>query len=159
MSRLLQQLTSSRIAFVVGTFIFALALLFTDNYYLSSMFRSTSTATGQTKTSAIDDRQVNIHGGVRGFSPLQVQVVHVTFGLSGNHSGFLAEFEVALKSVLLNAPLELSLHIHILADEDAFASLKEIFITVQSFQRGRPATQQKSMLMMLLQIILRWKMK
>lgn len=115
-----------RFAFV-GTLLLALALLFTDNYYLISLFRSTSTATGQAEITAIDDRQGNIHGGVRGFSPLHLQDVHVAFGLSGNHSGFLAEFEVALKSVLLNAPLERSLRIHILADEEAFISLKEIF--------------------------------
>ena len=57
----------------------------------------------------------------------QLSPVQVAFGLSGNHTGFLAEFEVALKSVLLNAPLERNISIHILADEDAFASLKGIF--------------------------------
>jgi len=53
--------------------------------------------------------------------------VQVAFGLSGNHPGFLAEFEVALKSVLLSAPLERKLSIHILADQEAFVSLKGIF--------------------------------
>ena len=53
--------------------------------------------------------------------------VNVAFGLSGNHPGFLAEFEVALKSVLLNAPMERNLYIHVLADKDAFSSLDEIF--------------------------------
>ena len=42
--------------------------------------------------------------------------LHVAFGLSGNHPGFLAEFQVALKSVLLNSPLERDLFVHILAD-------------------------------------------
>jgi hypothetical protein len=31
--------------------------------------------------------------------------VHVLFGLGDNNEGFFAEFEVALKSVLVNAPL------------------------------------------------------
>ena len=53
--------------------------------------------------------------------------VNVAFGLSGNHPGFLAEFEVALKSVLLNAPMERNLYVHVLADKDAFSSLGEIF--------------------------------
>lgn len=53
--------------------------------------------------------------------------VQVAFGLSGNHPGFLAEFEVALKSVLINAPLERKMSIHILADKEAFVSLNEIF--------------------------------
>mmetsp|Transcript_6226 Transcript_6226/g.9711 ORF Transcript_6226/g.9711 Transcript_6226/m.9711 type:complete len:399 (-) Transcript_6226:73-1269(-) len=57
----------------------------------------------------------------------QLSPVQVAFGLSGNHPGFLAEFEVALKSVLLNAPLERNISIHILADQEAFASLKGIF--------------------------------
>jgi hypothetical protein len=33
------------------------------------------------------------------------ETMHVLFGLSGNDPGFLAEFQVALKSVLLNAPV------------------------------------------------------
>jgi len=32
--------------------------------------------------------------------------VHLLFALSGNHTGFLQEFQVALKSVLLNAPVD-----------------------------------------------------
>ena len=57
--------------------------------------------------------------------------INVVFGLSGNHPGFLSEFEVALKSVLLNAPLDRNLSIHILADEGAFYSLQEIFNRTQ----------------------------
>jgi hypothetical protein len=47
----------------------------------------------------------------------------VAFGLSGNHTGFLDEFEVALKSILLNAPLENDMTIHLLADQEAFHSI------------------------------------
>ena len=57
---------------------------------------------------------------------IEINPVQVAFGLFSNHSGFLAEFEVALKSVLLNAPLERKLSIHILADQAAFASLRGI---------------------------------
>merc|ERR1740124_1095864 len=53
--------------------------------------------------------------------------IHVAFGLSGNHSGFLSEFEVSLKSVLLHTPLERNLSVHILADQDAYNSLPDIF--------------------------------
>ena len=52
--------------------------------------------------------------------------VNVCFGISGNHPGFLAEFEVALKSVLLNAPLQSDLSIHILADSDAYVAVGAI---------------------------------
>ncbi len=54
--------------------------------------------------------------------------VNVVFGLSGNDSGFLAEFEVALKSKLLNAPLQSKLAIHIMADSSAYVALGLIFI-------------------------------
>ncbi|KAL7523663.1 hypothetical protein ACHAXR_000278, partial [Thalassiosira sp. AJA248-18] len=57
--------------------------------------------------------------------------INVAFGLSGDHPGFLSEFEVALKSVLLNAPMERNLHVHILADRDAFVSLDGIFNRTQ----------------------------
>ena len=53
--------------------------------------------------------------------------VNVLFGLSGNHEGFLAEFEVALKSVLLNAPMDRNLNIYIMADTTAYDSLEDIF--------------------------------
>lgn len=48
------------------------------------------------------------------------------FGLSSNNPGFLFEFEVALKSVLLNAPLKRDLFVHILADQDSFQALDDI---------------------------------
>ena len=54
-------------------------------------------------------------------------VVHVLFGLSGNAPGFLAEFEVALKSVVLNAPLDRALTISIMADQQAYQALPTIF--------------------------------
>jgi hypothetical protein len=56
-----------------------------------------------------------------------LSTLHIVFGLSGNHSGFLSEFEVALKSVLLHAPLERDMHLHIIADQDAYRSLANIF--------------------------------
>ncbi|KAL7482469.1 hypothetical protein ACHAW6_008141 [Cyclotella cf. meneghiniana] len=62
-----------------------------------------------------------------GTSQVRLAPIHVAFGLSGNNPGFLSEFEVALKSVLLNAPLERDLFVHILADRDAFAALEDIY--------------------------------
>ena len=56
-----------------------------------------------------------------------LSTMHVGFGLSGNGTGFLSEFEVALKSVLLHSPLERDMHVHIIADQDAYQSLGEIF--------------------------------
>lgn len=57
---------------------------------------------------------------------LQLSAVQVAFGLSGNNTGFLSEFEVAMKSVLMNAPLERGLIVHVLADRDAFLAMDEI---------------------------------
>ena len=47
----------------------------------------------------------------------RLSTIHLAFGLSGNHPGFLSEFEVALKSVLLHAPLDRNMHVHIVAIE------------------------------------------
>ena len=54
-------------------------------------------------------------------------VVHVLYGLSGNETGFLNEFEISLKSVLLNAPIDHDMTIHIIADEPAAEALPNIF--------------------------------
>ena len=42
--------------------------------------------------------------------------VHVLMGLSGSHVGFMSEVEIAVKSVLLNAPLDRDLQVHFMAD-------------------------------------------
>ena len=47
------------------------------------------------------------------------ETVHILYGLHGNSTGFLDQWEVNLKSVLLNAPLDYPLHIHIIANSDA----------------------------------------
>lgn len=52
--------------------------------------------------------------------------IHVLFALSGNHPGFLAEFEASLKSVLLNAPIRVPLEVHVMADRPAFDALPAI---------------------------------
>lgn len=59
---------------------------------------------------------------------------HILYALSGNHSGFLAEFEVSLKSILLNLPTTQNSNttIHIMADQPAHEALsKLIFDTAQ----------------------------
>lgn len=52
--------------------------------------------------------------------------LHVFWGLSGAHPGFLAELQVCLRSVLLNAPLERNLTLHLLADQEAYDALPQI---------------------------------
>jgi len=47
--------------------------------------------------------------------------------LNGNHSGFFEEFEVSLKSLLVNAPNDLDLTIHIIGDELAYNALDDVF--------------------------------
>ena len=53
--------------------------------------------------------------------------LHVLFGLSGAHPGFFAELQVALKSVLLNAPLDRNMSIHFMADQEAYDALDNLF--------------------------------
>jgi len=47
----------------------------------------------------------------------------VLFALCGNASYFLGEFEVALKSVLTNAPVDSDLRVHVMADREAYVAL------------------------------------
>jgi hypothetical protein len=48
-----------------------------------------------------------------------IRTLHTIHCLSGNNTEFIDEFEFLLKSLLVNAPLDSHLHIHILADKDA----------------------------------------
>lgn len=49
----------------------------------------------------------------------ELDTVNVLFGMAGARKAFVDEWEVAMKSILLNAPLDAKLHIHILANKDA----------------------------------------
>jgi hypothetical protein len=51
--------------------------------------------------------------------------VHMLQGLQGNKTGFIDQWEVNLKSVLLNAPLDANLHIHILSNAAAKEAVLE----------------------------------
>jgi hypothetical protein len=53
------------------------------------------------------------------------QTLHVLYGLSGNISEFLDEFVVSLKSVLLNAPLDNAMDVHLIVDSKAHAALTD----------------------------------
>ena len=53
--------------------------------------------------------------------------VDVLFALSGDDTNFLLEFEISLKSVLLNAPLDADLRVHILADDPAYRGIGSVF--------------------------------
>lgn len=56
----------------------------------------------------------------------QSDTLNVLYGVQGTRSGHLMdEIEVSLKSVLMNAPLDAPLHIHILTDNEAHSSLKQ----------------------------------
>lgn len=62
--------------------------------------------------------------------PLEDEV-HVLYTLSGNSSDFLNEFSGSLKSVLLNAPLDCGMTIHIVADTFAYETLQRRFRSIQ----------------------------
>jgi hypothetical protein len=51
------------------------------------------------------------------------KTLHVLYGLSGNIPEFFEEFVAGLKSVLLNAPMEAPLEIHLIVDSKAHAEL------------------------------------
>jgi hypothetical protein len=55
------------------------------------------------------------------------EIVHVVYGLSGDNSGFIGEFEISLKSVLLNSPIHSDLTVHVMADKKAVGALRDVF--------------------------------
>jgi len=84
---------------------------------------ASNTSGAQTYTSAVGLLQNNQYE-----QPQQVQeAANILFGLSGNNENFLLEFEVALKSILLNAPLDHDLNIYIMADDKAYKAMDQVF--------------------------------
>ena len=63
--------------------------------------------------------------------------VHVLLALSGDHPGFFLEVEVALKSILMNAPETTSLTVHIMADGPAYYALEDMFQRIQEIQQWK----------------------
>lgn len=61
----------------------------------------------------------------------QESAVRVLFGASGSNRGFIEELEVALKSILLNAPIDLPLEIHYIADKNAFSGIKDMLDRIE----------------------------
>lgn len=62
---------------------------------------------------------------IRNTTPLasKNETIHILFGLKGKETAFLSEFQVALKNVLLQAPLDQPMHIHIMADDEAYQAI------------------------------------
>jgi hypothetical protein len=52
---------------------------------------------------------------------------HIVFSLAGNNSGFFNEVQVALKSVVLNAPPRSPLFIHMICDSEAYDALDRVY--------------------------------
>jgi hypothetical protein len=67
---------------------------------------------------------------------------HVLYGLDGDEPGFLEELAVSLKSILLNAPLDDSLEIHLLASAKSYAKLDRVFENslLDTFRTRNPIT-------------------
>jgi hypothetical protein len=55
----------------------------------------------------------------------QPKVVNLMFGMSGARLTFIDEWEISLKSILLNAPVDAPLHIHIVANTVARKAVQE----------------------------------
>lgn len=53
------------------------------------------------------------------------RTLHVIQCLSGNATDFIDEWEINLKSVLMNAPIDSKLHVHVIADDKAYSAVKE----------------------------------
>lgn len=113
-----------------GVFLVAIAafIVLLSNISLYSNYAGTTFSPDITKEATMTPPfYKRILGNPSYTAPRQIQSVPILFGLFGNNPSFLAEFEVALKSVLLNAPLKSDLSIHIMADGDAYDALGLIF--------------------------------
>jgi hypothetical protein len=64
-------------------------------------------------------------------SRLTAPRMHVLMGLSGSKAGFFSEIEVALKSVILNAPLDRDLQVHFMADRAACESVLRLLRRIE----------------------------
>ena len=53
---------------------------------------------------------------------------HVLLAVSGNNTGLVKELEVSLKSLLLNAPLDNPLQIHVMADEAGTRAIRQLLL-------------------------------
>ena len=56
-------------------------------------------------------------------TPSTRRTLHVMHGLQGNDKGFIDEWEVSLKTVLLHAPVDADLHAHILTNDAAHTAV------------------------------------
>lgn len=119
----------------------SLALLSFENTCLKLLSLSNNAAptVGEQSVSKKHTRETSNHqlAACQRQNPL-----HVLFGLSGSHPGFFAELQVALKSVLLNAPLDRNLSIHFMADQQAHEALGNLFheTNLTSWQSRSPVS-------------------
>lgn len=79
------------------------------------------------------------------------KLIHVMYGIAGDSDETLHEFEVSLKSLLMQSPTDSDLKIHILTDEAAYSALGDIFkrskisswalrnqVTIETYNLVRP---------------------
>jgi len=53
------------------------------------------------------------------------ETLHVLFGMMGTAESLYSAWEVSLKSILVNAPIDADLEIHVLCDEDAYGAVRQ----------------------------------
>eukprot|EP00956_Cyclotella_meneghiniana_P029150 scaffold69837_cov23-Cyclotella_meneghiniana.AAC.1 len=82
------------------------------------------------------------------------RTLHIIHCLSGSEHFFIEEWEVGFKSILVNAPLDSNLHVHLIADNDAAAAINakiinskivgsvwrnEVFVVVHNIEEMLPS--------------------
>jgi len=79
---------------------------------------------------------------VHGNHSRERDAINVLFAVSQDNPVTLSELEVAIKSVLLHAPMDNPLTIHIMADSPAYLSLNELWVSSQiaSWRTRNPIT-------------------
>jgi hypothetical protein len=69
--------------------------------------------------------------------------MHILYGGHGSHPGFLAELQASIKSVLLNAPLDYPMDVHLLVDteaQDAVAAILDDHVHLADWRTRQAVT-------------------
>mmetsp|Transcript_9494 Transcript_9494/g.26232 ORF Transcript_9494/g.26232 Transcript_9494/m.26232 type:complete len:383 (+) Transcript_9494:3-1151(+) len=82
--------------------------------------------------------------------------LHILYGGLGNHSGFIKELTTSLKSVLLNAPLDVGMDVHFMLDSSAQNAIHSVLKNLTS---QNEKSEDDEYAMKQVQDISQWKMR
>ena len=93
----------------------------------ASSSSSTSTSASTIESHVINKKKIQ-DGDNHNNADRNHETIHVLLALSGNAQGMLHEFEMVLKSLLLNAPNHSSMTVHIMTDAKAYQGTNKLLL-------------------------------